>query len=56
MTHATIVPVLVPFTSAVVMIVLGERRLGQGQGGERGAGQAAEGTGEVHGHGWVESL
>ena len=28
MTHATIVPVLVPFTSAVVMIVLGERRLG----------------------------
>jgi multicomponent K+:H+ antiporter subunit D len=28
MTHATIVPVLLPFTSAVVMILLGERRLG----------------------------
>ena len=28
MTHATIVPVLLPFTCAVVMILLGERRLG----------------------------
>ena len=28
MTHATIIPVLLPFTSAVVMILLGERRLG----------------------------
>ena len=28
MTHATIVPVLLPFTSAVAMILLGERRLG----------------------------
>ena len=28
MTHATIVPVLVPFAAAVVMILLGERRLG----------------------------
>ena len=28
MTHATIVPVLLPFTCAIVMILLGERRLG----------------------------
>ena len=28
MTHATILPVLVPFAAAVVMILLGERRLG----------------------------